>query len=255
MQGPWGCSVRGWDAVAGQEGAPCLQPCRDAHLLSRWRVGAVARFFPELETTSPLSAKGGGGCVSLPALHQPPPKSGGSARGVGTGGLHGHSTSSSFPSPAFALQPSPAEQGVPISGRARRAEGTLKKGLLTQSSFRFADQRPPPPPGAAPLGSRSPEEQPFARLAMSQCLADSVLEVSPLFLGGGRGLNPPSARGREWGEAMPPVTSPLPRSQASPPPPAVRLYYIFTTNPVPMVASSCKHFRPVTFILKTNKHQ
>lgn len=127
-----------------------------APLLPRCPAGAVSRFFPALETTSPLSAKGGGlAPCSPPAL----PGAGGSARGVGTGGLHSRSTSSSavgLSPPKYsplllpiALPSSPA-QGVsrprllacvPASGQTCRAGGTLKKVLLTQSSFRFADQR------------------------------------------------------------------------------------------------------------------
>lgn len=65
---------------------------------------------------------------------------------------------------------------------------------------------------------------------------------------GGLGL----LAGQGGGEAVPSA----PRCpQALPPAPAVGLYYIFPTNPVLMVASSRRHFKPVTFILKTNKHQ
>lgn len=64
---------------------------------------------------------------------------------------------------------------------------------------------------------------------------------------------PGSPKGRQ-GEAMCFAISTvlLPSLSAAP---VVWLYYIFTTNPVPTVASSCKHFKPVTFILKTNKYQ
>lgn len=161
----------------------------------------------------PPSTKGGG-----LAPHSPPAplKAGGSAHGVGTEGLHGHSTSSSMEGPcppAFLLcfSPSlcshPQPNGlsrpwllarVPTSGQAHRAGRTLKKGLLAQSSFRFADQRPPPPPGAAPLGSRSPEEQPFASLATSMfaCLPGSVLETVTSLLGEGRGSQSPLCAGQ-----------------------------------------------------------
>lgn len=175
----------------------------------------------------------------------------------GDGGLRGRSTLSStvglrfsypsFPprfSPLRLSQPSRVSQTqllarVPTSHPARRAGGTLKKGLLAQSSLRFADQSPPSP-GAASLGSRSPEEQPFARPTPS------------LLLGGEGGSRAPSVPGREREKRRPRSPAPWPAPR---PPPALRLYDTFTTNPVPMVASSWKHFRPVTFILKTNKHR
>lgn len=82
------CSWLGLHAMGGQEGP----------------AGAVSRFFPMLETTSPLSAKGG---VLLSAFHQPPqnPKA-----------QHSHSTSSSavgLSPPAFLpLHGHPQQSGV-----------------------------------------------------------------------------------------------------------------------------------------------
>lgn len=126
----------------------------------------------------------------------------------GDGGLRGCSTLSStvglrfsypsFPPPFSPLrlsQPSRVSQPqllarVPTSHPARRAGGTLKKGLLTQSSLRFADQSPPSP-GAASLGSRSPEEQPIARPTPS------------LLLGGREGLEPPLCRAGSGRSAVP----------------------------------------------------
>lgn len=174
----------------GGRGVRCSWPRRDrrVHLVfspagmltsSHWRAGAVSRFFPALETTSPISAKGGS--RSPPSVS--PPKAGGSARGVGTGGLRGRSISPSVvgPSPpAFLptfsplLCPRPQPSGVsrprllahvPTSGQARRAGGTLKKGLHAQSTFRFADQRLPPlqeqhPWGAEPQNSSRLQDRP-----------------------------------------------------------------------------------------------
>lgn len=141
---------------------------------------------------------------------------------------------------------------VPASGQACRAGGTLKEGPFAWSSFRFAEQRFPPPPHLQEqsLGSKSPEHR-HARLAMSvfpSCRQRP--QGHHLFFGRGKSVSPLSTRGREWGEAMPPVTSPLPRSQASPP---EQFRCIIDLPLTPMVASSCEHFRPVTFILKTNK--
>lgn len=87
----------------------------------------------------------------------------------------------------------------------------------------------------------------------------------------------PGLHAEGWGWGHPALSSPLPcgslfsqgqaegsdvlcyQHWAAPQPPrspAVWLYDIlYTTNPVPTVASSCKHFKPVTFILKTNKYQ
>lgn len=164
--------------------------------------------------------------VSLSALCQAP-RATGSAHGVGVGGLSGHSTSSSAPQLSSPLTPSSAVISsravsqprllarVPPSGQAFRAGGTLEEGPLPWSSFRFAEQRPPPPLQEQSLGSRNPEH-PCARLAMS--LFPSCRQHPQghhLFFGRGKSLSPLPTWGREWGEAMSPVTSPLP--QASPP--------------------------------------
>lgn len=121
---------------------------------------------------------------------------------------------------------------------------------LAWRSSRFADQRFSPVLQEQSLGSRNPEH-PCARLAVSvfrSCRWHP--HGHHLFLGRGKSLSPLSTRGREWGEVMPPVTSPLPHSQASFP---KQFHCIIDVPLTPTVASSCKHFRPVTFILKTNK--
>lgn len=122
-------------------------------------LAAQRELFPgsslRLKPGALLVLKGGG---LAPCSPPAPPGDGGSARGVGTGGLHSRSTSSSAvglsppkysPLLPIALPSSPA-QGVSQPrllacvrslGQTCRAGGTLKKVLLTQSSFRFADQR------------------------------------------------------------------------------------------------------------------
>jgi len=74
--------------------------------------------------------------------------------------------------------------------------------------------------------------------------------TSPLRAALGVSVPPWVGRGEAMCVAMSAVLLP-----SLPPASAARLYYNCTANPVPMVAPSCKHFKPVTFILKTNKYQ
>lgn len=104
--------------------------------------------------------------------------------------------------------------------------------------------------GVGPGGTRRARPQLLGqRKVPSAATAGAAASPSPPSGGsGGLGL----LAGQGGGEAVPSA----PRCpQPLPPPPAVGLYYRFPTNPVLMVASSRRHFKPVTFILKTNKHQ
>lgn len=112
----------------------------------------------------------------------------------------------SFPprfSPLRLSQPSRVSQPqllarVPSSHQAHRAGGTLKKGLLTRSSFGFADQRRPRSRSSIP-GEQEPEEQPFAGPAVRVFAGFAGGSHDRPFSFGGRegGSRAPSVPGRE----------------------------------------------------------
>lgn len=133
--------------------------------------------------------------------------------------------------------------GVPPSGQALRAGGTLEEGPLAWRSFRFADQRPPHSPGeqkpTTSLCKTGHERVPILQAASSRpshLFGEREESECPLHTGQGVGR------------------SHAPRHQPPAPGLSPKQFRCIIDLPLtPMVASSCKHFRPVTFILKTNK--
>lgn len=239
--GLWGCSVHGWGSMprryrrvhlvfspAGMLISP-LAGKRELLLGSSLHLKPRSLLAPKGGSRSPLSA-------SPPESRRLSPR-----RGDGRSVWLQHLVQHEGPCPpAFLLcfspsrcsQPQPSRLSrpwllarVPTSGQAHRAGRTLKKGLLAQSTFRFAAQRHPPPPSR----SSTPVKQKPRRAALlwpracSPVCQAAFSRLSPLFWGEGGGLNPLSAQGRERREAMPPAPLPGP----SPTPSCSVVLYIY----------------------------
>lgn len=259
--GLWGCSVHGWGSMprryrrvhlvfspAGMLISP-LAGKRELLLGSSLHLKPRSLLAPKGGSRSPLSA-------SPPESRRLSPRRG-DGRSVWLQHLvqHGGAVPPGFPPLLlpFALQPAPAKQAVPTMapgscpdlGPGSQGWKDPKEGSPCPEHLQVCCPETPPTPlqEQHPCEAEAQKSSPSLATSVFACLPGSVLKTVTSLLGGGRGSQSPLRRAGSEEKRCP-----LPCSQAPRPPPAVRLYYIFTTNPVPMVASSCKHFRPVTFI-------